>query len=77
MANTTSAKRTIPKQERKRVINLRARRSLKTSLTDFVSDPKVESIAKTTKAIDIAAKKGIIHKNKANRLKSQVHKRVS
>lgn len=75
MANTKSAIRTIAPQERKRLKNLRRKRKLEYALHGFGTNPVAANVPVTTKAIDIAAKNGLIHKRKAARLKSQVSRR--
>ncbi|PIP56257.1 hypothetical protein COX05_03925 [candidate division WWE3 bacterium CG22_combo_CG10-13_8_21_14_all_39_12] len=74
MATTKSAKRTIPKQERKRVVNLRNWRTLREKVKSFIAAPSKELEGSVYSAIDTAAKKGLIHKNKAAHLKSQMSK---
>jgi small subunit ribosomal protein S20 len=69
------------KQDRKRKLrNLTYRSAYKKAIkvakeTSGTAKKGIETIKKAVSAIDKAAKKGIIHKKKASRLKSQVSKR--
>jgi small subunit ribosomal protein S20 len=68
-----SAKKKMRADVKKHTFNLRSSRKMKQALN--VKDAKNETDA--FKAIDKAAKRGTIHRNKANRLKSRVSKRLS
>lgn len=67
-----SAKKRVKVANRAAVRNSKTKRSLKTALKAFVkkSDSKTHSAAQSH--IDKAAKKGVIHKNKAARMKKQL-----
>jgi small subunit ribosomal protein S20 len=83
MAITKNAKKAIRSQARKRVINLRRKRSLH----DTVHAYKKQAAGQTKEAeamlpkvyaeLDKAAKRGIIKKNTAARTKSRLAKRLS
>ena len=83
MAITKSAKKRIRSSERKRVFNLRRLRTMRNIISDFLKDIKekrVEDAEKKLpelyKAIDKAAKRGVIKKNNAARKKSRLTKKV-
>ena len=93
MPNTSSAKKELTKNIRKAEINLRAKNRMKKVMKDLVEASarldKAEDVAKEDlkaveeslkaafKAIDKAAKKGIIKKNNANRKKSGLAKKIN
>lgn len=76
MPVTKSAKKKMRVDERRRVINLRVRRRYKKQVKDAHKDPTAENIRRAFLGLDMAAKKHIIHKNKAARLKSRLTKRA-
>lgn len=79
MANIKSAKKRIKVIKTKTLRNKIIKSSLKTTIKKFlaavesgnVEEAKV-SFTATVKALDMAASKGIIHKNKASRNKSKL-----
>jgi len=74
MPITKSAIKALRQSQKKRMQNLKTKRSLK----DAVKKTKtVRELAKAQSAIDKASKKKYIHKNKAARLKSRLAKRLS
>mgnify|MGYP000484974115 CR=1 FL=1 len=82
MAITKSAKKAHRASLRKRVFNVRRKRVLLSTTKDLrkvaVSGANsVEALAKAYKAIDKAAKKGVIKKNTAARRKSRLAKAVA
>jgi len=79
MATSKSATKSYKQAERKRVFNLRVSRVLKTTLKDIkgliAKKDKAgaeKAVAVTYKAIDKAAKKGILKANNAARKKSRL-----
>ena len=77
-----SAKKALRGSAKKRVYNERRKRAMRESIKDvkkLAADPKAAAaeLNKAYQAIDKAAKRGTIHRNKANRLKSRVSKRLS
>ncbi len=78
MAITKGAKKATRSQERKRVFNVRTKRALagtvKSALTTEGKDRKDQDTALSSayKAIDKAAKRGVIKKNTAARKKSRL-----
>jgi len=81
MANTKSSKKDILKIERNRQRNQSIKSRLKTlrSKAIVAVDTDVansgESVKAATKAFDVAASKGVLHKNAAARRKSRLQKR--
>jgi small subunit ribosomal protein S20 len=69
-----SAIKALKQSEKKRKHNLSKKRTLKGVLKDT---DKIEDMPKAQSVIDKTAKTGLIHKNKANRLKSRLAKRLS
>ena len=83
MANHKSAKKRIEVSARQNMENKRIKSALKTQIKKFnvaldENDKDIDALLKQTiSAIDSAATKGVIHKNAANRKKSQVAKKVA
>lgn len=74
MPVTKSAEKKMRRDEHKRMVNLRVRRRYKKALKKAEEDPAQENINKAYSMVDMAAKKRVIHKNKAARLKSRLIK---
>jgi ribosomal protein S20 len=66
-----SAKKRVRVARKAAVRNRRTKRSLKTALKAFGAKPTAASKSQAQSAIDKAAKKGVIHKNKAARLQKR------
>ena len=84
MANIKSAKKRILTNEKSRVSNKKVKTNLKTTEKEFLAivaegdaGKAAEACKQTSKKFDMAASKGIIHKNAANRKKSQFAKKVN
>ncbi|MBT6401080.1 30S ribosomal protein S20 [candidate division WWE3 bacterium] len=86
MANTQSAKKAIRGSEKKRQHNLFWKRRIRAAARNIINlskeekaDAKLlnENLVVLQKILDKAAKKKVIHKNKANRLKSRYAKKVT
>jgi small subunit ribosomal protein S20 len=77
-----AAKKALRSSARKRAVNLRRTRTMKGSVKEVrtlaaqSSKEAVGSLAKAYKAIDKAAKGGIIKKNTASRMKSRLARAV-
>jgi small subunit ribosomal protein S20 len=71
-----SAKKRVRTARKATVRNSKTKRSLKGALKVFDKSPSGKSISAAQGQIDRAAKKGVIHKNKAARLKSQAAKKA-
>ncbi|HUO50400.1 MAG TPA: 30S ribosomal protein S20 [Candidatus Paceibacterota bacterium] len=80
MANTSSAKKANRAATRKRVFNARRKRSMKTGVKEYekaVSNggkDLAKKLPEVFQAIDKAAKRGVIKKNTASRMKSRLSK---
>lgn len=79
LANIKSAKKRIKVIEKKTARNRMLKSALRTSLKKFNDAVDSNDAAKaqelyplTVKRVDMACSKGLIHKNKANRTKSQL-----
>ena len=84
MAIKTSAKKAIRQSERKRVMNLRRQKAMKESVKAVRSSVSVANKAEAEaklkdafKALDKAAKRGVIKKNTASRKKSRLAKAIA
>ncbi len=71
------AKKKLRQDHKRAVDNLRIKRTYKKLVKDARNVPSEESISAAFSAIDKAAKKQVIHKNKAARLKSSLSKVAS
>ncbi len=67
-----NAKKALRVSKRKAAINAPIRSKMKTKVKKFRLSPSEDRVAETFSAIDRAAKKNLIHQNKAARLKSQL-----
>ncbi len=84
MATSKSATKSYKQAERRRVFNLRVSRTLKSALKEVKlliskqDKTAVEKMIPTVyKAIDKAAKRGVIKKNNASRKKSRLMKAIA
>ena len=86
MANTRSAKKAVRSSAKKRTHNLfwtkkikESVKALKKSLITKGADADIlkEKLVTLQKAVDKASKEKVIHKNKANRLKSTYAKKIT
>lgn len=66
-----SAKKRVKVANKAAVRNSKTKRSLKTALKAFTKSPSSKSHSAAQSNIDKAAKKGLVHKNKAARMKKQ------
>lgn len=76
MPVTQSAKKALRRDKRRTIINRRIKEKMKTALKKAKERPTNQNLALAYSALDRAAKKKIIHKNKAARLKSGLMKNV-
>jgi small subunit ribosomal protein S20 len=76
MANIKSAKKRIRQSENRRARNKSVRSRLRTSIKKYRSadTSKSESLPAAYSEIDVARKKGVIHRNAAARYKSRLAK---
>ncbi|OGN02882.1 MAG: hypothetical protein A3G02_01005 [Candidatus Yanofskybacteria bacterium RIFCSPLOWO2_12_FULL_44_13b] len=70
MPITKSAKKALRQSKTRRIGNLAKKKAYKAAIKELKKTKDVKLLAKTYKAIDKAAKTGVIKKNKAARLKS-------
>ncbi|MDD4526898.1 MAG: 30S ribosomal protein S20 [Candidatus Margulisbacteria bacterium] len=83
MANSKSAIKRIEIAQRNKEINASQESKMKSSIIKAITaitakDEKSNEILKNTiKVVDTVATKGVIHKNKANRIKSRLTKKLN
>ena len=83
MPNIKSAKKRVKVIETKTFQNKNVKSALKTDIKKFnaaVSDKSADAnelFVTAVSAVDKAASKGVVHKNKANRTKAQLAKKLS
>ncbi len=77
MPNLQNAKKALRVADRKRIINDRRRRTMKTSIKEVKKENTPENLSKAYQAIDKAAKRGVIKKGAANRKKSRITKALA
>ena len=84
MAITSSAKKAIGVAKRRGVFNARRKKELKDSIKDVTnliekgSQKEAEAmLSRVYKAIDKAAKRGVLKANTASRTKSRITKRIA
>ena len=71
-----SAKKRVRVAAKATIRNSKTKRLLKVAMKLFGKSPVAETASSAQSAIDTAAKKGIMHKNKAARLKRQLSARA-
>lgn len=76
MPNTLSAKKALRQDEKRRVINLRNKRGIKTAIKTAKSSKSEKEVLAAIKLIDKAAGRGSIKKNNAARKKSRLWKSI-
>lgn len=74
MPQTESAKKALRQSLKKRVVNLRILKQLKTAVKKNKKNPNSANFIKLQSILDTAAKKNVIKKNRAARLKSRLVK---
>lgn len=72
-----NAKKALRVSQRKAVVNGRIKSRMKTAVDAVKKSPAAETLSAAFAAVDTAAKRNIIHKNKAARIKSQLSKLVA
>lgn len=83
MPNAASAKKELRKSKKRQMRNSKIENNLKNLIKDSrrtIEAKKTEAkelVAKTMKALDKAAGKGVIKKNSSNRKKSRLHKKLN
>ncbi|MCL5095912.1 MAG: 30S ribosomal protein S20 [Patescibacteria group bacterium] len=76
MPITISARKKVRQDKKRREINLKSLNLLKRVLKKARKKPSLANVQEAGSVIDRVAKKRLIHKNKASRLKSQLAKKV-
>ena len=76
MPITKSALKALRQDKKRAIQNGPIRSKAKSAIDAFKASPTVASLSMVFKTLDRAAKKNIIHKNKASRLKSRLSKLV-
>lgn len=74
MPLTKTAKRALRSSKRKRIVNTRLATRLDVTIRKAKGTRSKELIKKAISVVDKARKRGIIHKNKSNRIKSNLSK---
>jgi len=85
MANTSSAKKAVRSSKKKQIHNLGWKKRIKSAVKNIltlVKDGKSaedlkSSLSAAQKVLDKAAKENVMHRNKANRIKSKLAKKLS
>ena len=77
MPVTASAKKALRKERRKTIVNQVVRRNVKKALKEARKNPNKKNLSQAASVLDRAAKKRVIHPNKASRLKSRLSKKTS
>lgn len=72
----SSAKKRVRTTRKATIRNSKTKRSLKSALKVFSKSPSTKTHSSAQSQLDRAAKKGVIHKNKAARLKSRAAKKA-
>lgn len=62
------------RQQRRAKVNARVRQAYKQAVKQMRQDPSKENLRAAFSELDKAAKKGVVHKNKADRLKGRLSK---
>jgi len=71
-----SAKKALRQDKRRTIVNRNIKEALRLALKEAREKRSSKSLSKAFSALDIAAKKNVIHRNKASRLKSRLTKFV-
>jgi len=71
-----SAKKQVRSSAKKRQLNATQRRTMKEAVKRVRTAPSAEKLSLAFKALDKASKRGVIHRNKAARLKSRLNRTI-
>jgi small subunit ribosomal protein S20 len=77
MPITKSAKKKLRKDLKRTEENLKLKKTYKKTVKKTRENPNKKNLTEANKVLDKAAKKGIIHKNKAARMKSRLSKKTA
>lgn len=69
-----SAKKKMRRDKRRTLINRKIRQQMKLAVKKMRQKPSKKTFQEASRFLDRAAKKGVIHKGKASRLKSRLSK---
>lgn len=72
MPVTKQAKKKLRKDKKREVKNLKLKTEFKKTVKKTKQTPNAKNLIEASKVLDKAAKNGIIHKNKAARIKSRL-----
>jgi small subunit ribosomal protein S20 len=72
-----SAKKRVRSSERKHTANLEHKKKMKTAVKAAGTTKTAEALGKAYQALDRAAKRGVIHRNKAARTKSRLANKLA
>lgn len=76
MPITKSAIKKLRADKKKAIFNKATKTKAKSAIDNFKELLSLESLGKAFSAVDRAAKKGVIKKGKANRIKARLSKKV-
>jgi len=76
MPITKSAKKKVRVDEKRTQVNYRVRRTYKAAVKEAIEKKDEISLTNAYSKLDTAVKRNVIHRNKANRLKSQLAKKL-
>ena len=77
LPNIKSAKKRVKVSAKKSLRNRMIKNGLRTSVKKFEANVSADQLSQTVSAIDMAAAKGVIHKNAANRKKARLAKSLA
>ncbi len=69
-----SAKKALRRDKRRAIVNKKIKDKVKATLKKSRKNPNKKNLKETFSFLDRAAKKNVIHRNKASRLKSRLSK---
>lgn len=77
MPITPSAIKKMRRDQKKTLVNRRTKSNLTTRIKIFRANPSVDTLPQIFSVLDRAAKTYLIHRNRANRLKSRLSRLIS
>lgn len=76
MPITSSAKKALRRDKRREKQNIKVKKTYRQAIKNFEEKPTKKTLQVAYSEIDKAAKKKVIHKNKAGRLKAKLAKKL-
>ncbi len=76
MPITSSAKKALRRDKRREKQNIKVKKTHRQAIKNFEEKPTKKTLQAAYSEIDKAAKKKVIHKNKAGRLKAKLAKKL-